>query len=201
MSAVGAVVGAGLSYWGNRKARKQQEEAQRRWMDFLTSSPAWKAQQQTLAYLSPQLGKGSPMLKLQYGRGREDITRAGERSVRRSRTYWGREGNVGRARGEEQRSRLATSEALGGLSLGYGSAQEQHKLGIAQMLAGVGQGMSPLVTAGGESFLGLGRTQGRLTEDTVMDLSGYLGDLVAWWTEQRKKRSAAGGAGAAGGVQ
>ena len=196
MSAIAAGIGGLASYFGARSLKKGQEKAQQRWMDFLMSSPAWKAQQQTLAYLSPQLGKGSPMLALQYGRGREDITRAGERSVRRSRTYWGREGNVGRARGEEQRARLGTSEALGGLALGYGGAQEQHKLGIAQMLAGVGQGMSPLVQTGAQGLMDFGREQGRLTEDMAMDFSGYLGDLVTWW-EDRQRRKKAGGAGGA----
>jgi len=176
VGAIGAGIGGLASYFGASSLKKGQAQAQQRWMDFLMSSPAWKAQQQTLAYLSPQLGKGSPMLALQYGRGREDITRAGERSVRRSRTYWGREGNVGRARGEEQRARLGTSEALGGLALGYGGAQEQHKLNIAQMLAGVGQGMAGLTTAAGQGILG----QGQAGYQGWADFMDILGSYMGW---------------------
>lgn len=132
-----AAAGGVMSYFSSASQRKQSNKM------YDLFAPGVKRGQQTQAalldWLLPQLGKGDRTLTTQYERGAAGIKQAGARNVRRSRLYWAQQGNVGRARGEEMRSRLATRSALGGLALDYASRSRAAKMSLVAPIAEIGQ--------------------------------------------------------------
>jgi len=166
---IGGALISGL--FASKAAKKQKQSADEL---LKLAQPGLKAREAALGYYLPKLGKGSKLLTALYKRSVTETQKAGQSGIGRARSYWGRMGNIGRARGEEERIRQQTQETQNQAALTYAGQQEQYKSATAQALAGIGEGSLNLAAS---AISG----KAEATQGMYQDFAGILGDLTGYW--------------------
>ena len=141
---IAAAIGLGASIYGASAAKKaaaRQAEAikaaammedlriRELTAPYLEKYKWASGQQQNLAsrVLMPQLGRESEILRGQHELSLSQIEKQKRLGLGKSSLFWGRTGNLGKARGEELQIGQMATEAKNRQNLAYGAEQEQYK--------------------------------------------------------------------------
>lgn len=122
-----------------------------------------------------RLGKPSKELRVANQMALQGIGRTGQSAARSSAAYWGGQGNIGQARGEETRLRLATQEAKNRQNLDYAMKQETYKNAPLDRIAGIYGALSPLGSGMATGFLGKAQNAGNLFSAIGSAVGKYAG--------------------------
>ena len=198
---VGGLFGAGAAAAAARK-RAQAMQRQSAYLKELaapylkqTKYALPKMQAYISSYLKPKIGKENPYMKAAYGMNLANINRQKQAALGASNMYWGRAGNIGRARGEKLRATRNATEALNMANLNYGMGQQQYKDSTANQYMGALGNLANYGTIGLQpamSAANMGVKAANANADAGMAWSNFYGSagnaLGSYFTNQADRK-------------
>jgi len=213
-------IGAGIGGLGSLWAAGQADQASKRMADAILrasereagttrriTEPALEQQRYALPRLraailgeaAGEMGPTNPLLRVEHGENVTAIGRAKRRALGQSSAYWGRSGNVSKARSDALSIERWATEALGSENLGYAEGQTAYGEGKRSRyiqglmsLANIGSSaMGPAIQGAGALARGqisAAQVRGAGASDFYNDIGELGGVGIGNWMDREEER-------------
>jgi len=154
-----------------------------------------------LSQLAPEVGQENPYLRTAHETNVQGIERGTRSALAESARYWGRTGNVSKARGERLQIERGGQETTSAENLRYGSTQKSYKdTRLDRYMAALGQsagvGTSALgpalrgIEAGAGGAVSAAQVGAGASSDLYGDLGDVFGSLIGDWMDRQAEKRA-----------